>query len=189
MRLFLVLIMLVFASKGAASNQFEKYHASPLIDTDNFLIYYVFADSALEEPLKKEMINHLKEFGIVYPGDDNKLTKEQKEMKYKIGQPILNVIVSSIIEESTEVPSSYKTLPVIELTLQVKSGVQVIENGSQIPGIIWEGRRYISSMDNKRKFIEKARKNLGFLLDAFKTDYQKTNPNKNEKKPQFYLYL
>ena len=188
MRLFFHLICVSFFSYTSALHNLENSQTFPLTDADHFLIYYAFADSALEEPLKEEMINQLKKFGAVFSGDDTKLTKQQKDKKYQVGLPILDIIVSPIIEESNEFSDFYKKLPIVEIRIKVKTGVQLIENGSQIPAVVWEGHRYISTMRDKDKFIEKAAKSLNILLDKFKIDYQKANPSKDEKKPQFYLY-
>ena len=181
MHLFFTLIGMIVFSCALAQT-------SSLTNAENFLIYYVFADKTLEKPLKAEMINHLKKFGVVFSGDDNELTEQQKENKYKAG-PVLNVIVSSICEDSDGLSNSYKKLPVIELSLKVKAGIQIIESGSRIPGVIWEDHRYINTINDKEKFVQKAIKSLNDLLDKFQVDYQEANPSKNGKQPQFYLYL
>jgi hypothetical protein len=160
-----------------------------LTNMDNFLIYYVFANDILEKPLREEMINHLKKIGVVFSGDDAKLTEQQRENKYKIGKPILDVVVSPIVEESNKFSNSYKKLPVIELSLKVKADVQLIENGSRIVGIIWEDHRYISTMYDKKQFIQTAIESFDELLSNFKVEYEKANPPKDSKKPQFYLYF
>lgn len=152
---------------------------SPLSNQDNFIIYYAFADKKLEPLLKKTMISSFQKIGSVYrPGED----------KYKTDGIIIYVIVTPLIEKFSDLASDYKELPVFELSLKVMARVEVLSNGSQIPGIIWEKVQFIGAASKKKKFAQTAVKTLNSILDAFIIDYHKANPAKNGKSPQFFLY-
>jgi hypothetical protein len=159
----------------------------PLANEDTFVVFYAFANQDLEAPLKKEMIKYLEKIGTVYSSDDGKLSDTQKKDKYKTGGMMINIVATPLVEENTPT-DAYQELPVVELLLQVRSGVEILENGSKIPCTIWENEKFIGSISDKKAMNQKAIKAMSLILDSFIKDYQKANPSKQRKKPQFFLY-
>lgn len=181
------------AADTSASKPKEKAVAakpattSPLLNANNFVIFYAFADENLEAPLKEAMIKYLQKLGSVYPGDDSKLTENQKEEKYKKGM-VMNVVVSQVTEENSTSPSDYKKLPVLELSLNVRAGAEPCGKGTPIACTIWEKEKFIGIVPEKKEFVQKTVNAMGSLLDAFISDYQKANSAEKGQKPQFFLY-
>jgi len=159
---------------------------SPLLNEDDFVIFYAFSVEKLAAPLKEAMIKHFEKLGTVYLADDSKLTEKQKKEKYRIGGGMLQVIATPIIEESlSPLGPDHKVLPVVELSLKVTGGVESLSNECKFCCSIWENTKFISANTDNRMLTQNAVRSLENILDAFIADYQLANPG---KKPHFYLY-
>ncbi len=166
------------------AKELSQPKSSPLSNENVFVVYYVFADQALEPLLKETMIEYLEKIGSVY-SSDAQLSAKQKEEKYKAGGVMMNIIATPIVEENS---SGAKELPVVEFNIAIRGGVEVLSNGSHIPCTIWENGKFISTKADQDEFRKKAVKTLRSMLDSFISDYKRANPAKKTQQPQFFLY-
>ena len=177
--------LLIFAFLGIPLNSMQKKNTQ-LTGIHLFLVRYTFEDEFLAPALKEEMIRSLQKGGKVFLEDDSKLTSQEKTDKYQIGQPIIEISVSSIVEENINNPPKFKKLPVIELSIQVLTGVEVINNQQKTPCSVWEKQMFISSIESKKELKQKTTKRLEAMLDQFVTNYKEANSEK-QPAPQFFL--
>ena len=154
---------------------------------DNFVVYYVFADKDLENPLKEIMVTSLKKIGAVYPGDDSKLSQKEKEAKAKKGG-MLEIVFAPLVEENPQDPSKSTTLPVVELSFKVLGAVDVLKSGSKQVCTIWEREKFIGTTSEKKEIKEKVMKTFKVIMNEFIQSYQKANSSSDKAKVQFFLY-
>jgi hypothetical protein len=167
--------------------QAESKESLPLRDESNFVVYYAFSDKDLENSLKQVMITSLESLGTVYSGDDSKLSKKEKADKAKKGA-VLEVIATNLIEESSQDPLKYTTLPVIELSLQALGEVEVLKSGHKQGGVIWEREKFLGTMPDQKELKEKITKAFEVMMQEFVQSYQKANPSSKKTEVKFFLY-
>lgn len=155
-----------------------------LFNENRFTIFYAFEDEALNAALKDTLIEYFQRLGTVHLGDDTKLSKLQKEDKYRPGGMIIEVSASQINEGT-----SNDKLPVFEISLKVIAAAQLLENDSRKTVVIWEKERFVGIIKDKKEFIQKATSTTGSILDQFVKDYQSANPKGDGKKPEFFFFL
>ena len=166
----------------------SKTSISAFTNQHRFAIYYVFGNETLNDVLKETMIRQLRKIGTVFLSDeDYKLSEYQKEDKYNPGGILLKINVNQIIDEDVKIKTNNKEFPVIKLKLQVVGGVEVLDNGNRVTGILWEDEKYISSIGEKKTLIKNAIQAMDSLINAFAYEYQKANPGSD--KPQFFLFF
>ena len=158
--------------------------STPLLNENSFVVFYVFAEKKLEPFLKEAMIKQLEKLGTIY-SDNSQLTEAQKKEKYKIGGGLLHIIVTPIMEETGNSISDYKVLPVLECSVKVIEGVELLSNEIRFSCPVWEKKQFISTDKATKKLKQKAVASLETVIDAFIADYQQANPG---KKPEFFLY-
>ena len=164
-----------------------KKESSPLQGEDNFVVYYVFADKDLENPLKEIMVTSLKKIGTVYPGDDSKLSQKEKEDRIKKGG-MLEIVFIPLIEDTPQGSLQYTTLPVVELSFKVLGAVDVLRTGSKQVCTIWEREKFIGTSSEKKEMNEKVTKTFEVMMNEFLQSYQKANSSSDKPKVQFFLY-
>lgn len=164
-----------------------KKESSSLQGEDSFVIYYVFADKDLENPLKEIMVTSLKKIGTVYPGDDSKLSQKEKEDRVKKGG-MLEIVFTSLVEENPQDPSKATTLPVVELSFKVLGAVDVLKSGSKQVCAIWEKEKFIGTTAEKKEMNEKVIKTFEIMMNEFIQSYQKANSSSDKTKVKFFLY-
>lgn len=147
----------------------------------------MFAGKDLENPLKEIMVISLKKIGTVYSGDESKLSQKEKEDRVKKGG-MLEIVFTSLIEESSQDPSKYTTLPVKELSLKVLDAVDVLKRSSKQVCAIWEREKSIGTAYEKKEMKEKVIKTFEVMMNDFIQSYQKANSSSDKAKIQFFLY-
>ncbi len=155
----------------------------PLQGEDHFLVYYAFEE--LEGPLKEAMITCFKQIGTVYSGDVSKLSEKEKEERSKPGS-MIEIIFSSLIEEKSYSSLEHIKLPVMELSLQVLTGAEVLKNGRKQSCVLWSLEKFLGT--KPKEFKEKALKTFESVMTQFITEYKKANPDKKNTEISFYLY-
>ena len=175
------------SNKPKEAEYASKIKTLPLAKEDRFAIYYN-AEEPLNAALKETMIKHFQKIGAVYHSDDSKLSEKQKEDKYRPGGMIIEISASQIVEENGSSSSKCTKLPVVEVNMKVVGGVEILQNGSQLPGVLWEKEKFIGVASEKKELVKKAVKVLDSMLDSFSNEYQRANPTPESKKPQFFFY-
>jgi hypothetical protein len=165
------------------SNILPVNQVSPFTDQNRFVVMNFFAEDSLKDAFKKTLINHLQQLGTVFVNDDKSLSEKEKENKYRPGGMIIEIVASNVYEEDQKT----KELPVVEIKMKIVSGVEVLENKSQVPGIIWEEEKFIEIGTDRNCYTKKALATMNTILDKFVEDYEKANAKMGEKKPKFYL--
>lgn len=161
--------------------------SSPLLDENSFIIFYGFSEKNLQIPLKEAMIRCFEKLGTVHAADDTKLTEKQKEEKYKVGNGMLHIVVTPIIEENGSVapPKKYEVLPVLELSVELAGGVELLANKNRFSCPIWKKQKFVGSNISKKELVEKTVRSLEEILEDFILEYQQANPGKS---PEFFLF-
>lgn len=176
----------VFAAEQTVV-QAEKKESLPLQDEGNFVVYYAFSDKDLEVSLKKIMVRSLESLGTVYSGDDSKLSKKEKEEKAQKGA-MIEIVATNLIEESSQDPLKYTTLPVIELSFKASSEVEILKSGHKQGCSIWEREKFLGSTLDQKELKVKITKAFEVMMQEFVQSYQKANPSSKKTEVKFFLY-
>lgn len=194
-RFLLAFIFLVSCQIGAENivekpSQVSKNESEKMIPSDSFLVYYVFENPTLNESFKQEMVRQLKKLGPVFETADDLLSETEKLAKYQTGQPILEVIVSSLIEESVKNGSkSHRKLPVFEVTLRQVEGIETVNNHRKIAAAIWQKSLYVEDVKDPKELSKKVISALDSIFESFFTEYRSSSSLADSNRPKFFLYL
>ena len=178
---------LIFAAAGTTATPPPQVHSMPLAGMNNFVVHYTFEDPSLALPLKLAMIHSLEQLGQVFPGDDTKLSPQAKTSKYQIGQPVLQVTMSMMMEKNSEVLSP-KKLPIMIIAAKLIAGVEIVSNKEKMPCAIWEKQEFISTTRSTDELIHAATQSITRVLDQWVSVYRESNSG-STLKPQFFLFL